>query len=100
MVFVPSGLHVHWKFLKNMISRAENNGQQVNLYQTKYFLARTNPDSGWSNNEYYNIFLPKEYQIMLAIDCFYYIVIQVFDIKLMKNAFTRCRFPFRSFCMF
>ena len=29
MVFVPSGLHVHWKFLKNMISRAENNGQQV-----------------------------------------------------------------------
>ena len=92
------GLCAQW----TMISRAENNGQQVTGHndQPNIFLAQTNLDSGQLNNECYNIFLPKEYQIMLAIDHFYYIDVQVFGIKLMKNAFTSCRVPFCSFCAF
>ena len=55
----------------------------------KYFLARTNPDSGWSNNEYYSFFLPKQYRITLAIHCDYYIDIHIFGSKLVKNAFRQ-----------
>ena len=33
-----------------------------------YKKARTNPNFGRSNNEYYNFFLPMEYRITLAID--------------------------------
>ena len=61
---------------------------------------QTNPDSGWSNNEYYKFFWPKEYQITLAIDRFYYIDIHIFDSKLVKNAFTHCRVPFHGFRVF
>ena len=64
------------------------------------FLARANLDSGWSNNEYYNYCLPKEYRIMLLIDHFYYIDVHIFDSKLVKNAFTRCRVPFCGFRVF
>ena len=46
------------------------------------------------------IFLPKEYQIALAIDHFYYIDVHIFDSKLVKNAFTPCRVPFRGFRVF
>ena len=42
-------------------------------------LARTNYDSGRSNNEYYYLFFCQEYRIMLAIDCFYYIDDHIFD---------------------
>ena len=45
-------------------------------------------------------FLPKEYQIMLAVDRYYYIDVHIFDSKLVKNAFACCRAPFRSFCAF
>ena len=34
-------------------------------------------------------FLPKEYQITLAITCYYYIDIHIFGSKLVKNAFTQ-----------
>ena len=48
-----------------------------------------------------NIFiLPKEYPIMLAIDRYYYIDVHIFDSKLVKNAFARCRVPFHGFCTF
>ena len=47
-----------------------------------------------------NFFLPKEYPIMLAIDRYYYIDVHIFDSKLVKNAFTRCRVPFRGFRAF
>ena len=59
-----------------------------------------NPNSGWSNNEYYNIFLPQEYRITLAIDSCYYTDVHILDSKLVKNAFTRFRVPFYSFCVF
>ena len=45
-------------------------------------------------------FLPKEYPIMLAIDRYYYIDVHIFDSKLVKNAFARCRVPFRGFRVF
>ena len=45
-------------------------------------------------------FLPKEYRIMPAIDRYYYIDVHVFDSKLVKNAFARCRVPFRGFRAF
>ena len=48
----------------------------------------------------YNFFLPKECQITLALDLFYYIDVHIFDSKLVKNAFTPCRVPFRGFCVF
>ena len=48
-------------------------------------------------NEYYDFFLPKEYRITLAIDRFDNTDIHIFDSNLVKNAFTRCRVPFRSF---
>ena len=83
---------------------AENNGQQVAGHDDRpnYFLVRTNPDSGRSNNEYYDFFLPKEYRITLAKDHFDYTDIHTFDsnlknVKNVKNAFRRCRVPFRSF---
>ena len=84
------------------VIRAENNRQQVAVHDDcrNIFLARTNPNSGWSNNEYYNFFLPEECQITLAIDRFYYIDVHIFDSKLLKNAFTPCRVPFRGFCVF
>ena len=43
------GTSICFGFVFNLtaFNRAENNGQQV---------AGTNPDSGWSNNEYYNFF--------------------------------------------
>ena len=69
-------------------------------WPAKYFLAWTNPNSGWSNNEYYNIFLPQEYRITVAIDSCYYTDIHILDSKLVKNAFTRFRVPFYSFCVF
>ena len=47
-----------------------------------------------------NIILPKEYPIKLAIDCYYYIDVHVFDSKLVKNAFARCRVPFPAFVRF
>ena len=34
---------------------------------------------------------------MLAIDHYYYIDVHIFDSKLVKNAFVRCRVLFRSF---
>ena len=34
---------------------------------------------------------------MLAIDHYYYIDVHIFDSKLVKNAFARCRVPFRGF---
>ena len=37
---------------------------------------------------------------MLAIDHYYYIDAHIFDSKLVKNAFARCRVPFRSFRVF
>ena len=37
---------------------------------------------------------------MLAIDRYYYIDVHIFDRKLVKNAFARCRVPFRSFRTF
>ena len=51
-------------------------------------------------NEYYDFFLPKEYLITLAIDRFDNTDIHIFDSNLVKNAFTRCRVPFRSFWVF
>ena len=80
----------------------KNNGQQVAGHddRAKYFLARTNPDPGRSNNEYCKFFWPKEYRITLAIDRFHYIDVHILDSKLVKNAFTSCRVPFYSFCMF
>ena len=45
-------------------------------------------------------FFPKEHQIMLAIDRYYYIDIHIFDSKLVENAFTHCRVPFHSFRAF
>ena len=47
-----------------------------------------------------NFFLPKEYPIMLAIDRYYYIDVHIFDSNLVKNAFARCRVPFRGFRAF
>ena len=49
---------------------------------------------------YYNIFLPQEYRITLAIDSCYYTDVHILDSKLVKNAFTRFRVPFYSFCVF
>ena len=37
---------------------------------------------------------------MLAIDRYYYIDVHIFDSKLVKNAFTRCRVPLRGFRVF
>ena len=34
---------------------------------------------------------------MLAIDRYYYIDVHIFDSNLVKNAFARCRVPFRGF---
>ena len=47
-----------------------------------------------------NFFSLKEYRIMLAIDRYYYIDVHIFDSKLVKNAFARCRVPFRGFHAF
>ena len=45
-------------------------------------------------------FLPEEYPIMLAIDRYYYTDVHIFDSKLVKNAFARCRVPFCGFRAF
>ena len=37
---------------------------------------------------------------MLAIDSYYYTDVHILDSKLVKNAFTRFRVPFYSFCVF
>ena len=37
---------------------------------------------------------------MLAIDRYYYIDVHIFDSKLVKNAFARCRVPFCGFHAF
>ena len=37
---------------------------------------------------------------MLAIGCYYYIDVHIVDSKLVKNAFARCRVPFRGFRAF
>ena len=37
---------------------------------------------------------------MLAIDSYYYTDVYILDSKLVKNAFTRFRVPFYSFCVF
>ena len=64
------------------------------------FLARTDPDSGRSNNEYHIFFCLRNIELCLAIDRFYYIDVHIFDSKLVKNAFTRCRVPIRGFRVF
>ena len=82
--------------------RAENNGQQVaghddgpNIFQP----GQTSILAGQIMNTN-NFFLPKEYPIMLAIDRYYYIDVHIFDSKLVKTAFARCRVPFGGFCAF
>ena len=37
---------------------------------------------------------------MLAVDRYYYINVHIFDSQLVKNAFARCRVPFRGFRAF
>ena len=51
---------------------------RLKIMDSKYFLARKNPNSGQSNNEYY-FFFCQEYRITLAIDRFYYIDVHIFD---------------------
>ena len=74
------------KIKLGMNARAANNGQTPILAGQ---IMNTN-----------NFFLPKEYPIMLAIDRYYYIDVHIFDSNLVKNAFARCRVPFRGFHAF
>ena len=72
--------------------RAQNDGQQVAGHddRPKYFLARTNPDFGRSNNEYYNFFFSYGLSNYACNRSLYCTGVQVFGGKLVKNSFTRC----------
>ena len=50
---------------------------RLKIMDSKYFLARKNPDSGQSNTEYCFFFFCQEYRITLAIDRFYYIDVHI-----------------------
>ena len=45
-------------------------------------------------------FCLRNIELWLAIDRFYYTAVHIFDSKLVENAFTRCRVPFRGFRVF
>ena len=82
--------------------RAANNGQQVAGHDDRpnIFYPGQNPILAGQIMNTNNFFLPQEYPIMLAIDRYYYIDVHIFDSKLVKNAFARCRVPFRGFRAF